>query len=117
MKKTFKSETNQTITNLYKFNTWNPKTVIDVNGEAVIKQESDMINHPKHYSWFTDKFGIEPITILREFNFNIGNAMKYLIRHGRKRAMNKSERESKVEDLKKAIVYINNEIDKFEKEN
>ena len=39
-----------------------------------------------------------------ELNFNLGNAFKYIARAGKK--------DDKVEDLKKAITYLNREIEK-----
>lgn len=64
----------------------------------------DPVNHPKHYT--SHPSGIECIEITRYYNFNIGNAMKYLWRHGLKG--------STVEDLKKAVWYIQDEIKKME---
>ena len=60
----------------------------------------DNVNHPKHYT--THPSGVECITITRHFNFNIGNAIKYLWRAGLKG--------NAIEDLKKAIWYIEDEI-------
>jgi hypothetical protein len=62
----------------------------------------DQVNHPPHYS--TDPSGIECIQITRHRNFNIGNAFKYLWRAGLK------DEGKHIEDLKKAIFYINDEI-------
>lgn len=63
---------------------------------------SDPVNHPAHYT--SDPSGIECIEITRHRNFNIGNAIKYLWRAGRKDA------DAHVQDLQKAIFYINDEI-------
>ena len=68
---------------------------------------SDKINHPKHYT--SDPSGIECIEITRHRNFNIGNALKYLWRAGLK------EKDTHIEDLKKAIWYIEDEIKRLEK--
>jgi hypothetical protein len=66
----------------------------------------DMVNHPKHYT--SDPSGVECIEITRHRNFNIGNAMKYLWRAGLK------DDKKHVEDLKKAIFYISDEINRLE---
>jgi hypothetical protein len=66
----------------------------------------DMVNHPKHYT--SDPSGVECIEITRHRNFNIGNAFKYLWRAGLK-----DDRKT-VEDLKKAIFYISDEINRLE---
>ena len=67
---------------------------------------NDPVNHPKHYT--SDPSGIECIEITRHRNFNIGNAIKYLWRAGLK------DSESEIQDLQKAIWYINDEIKKLE---
>jgi len=67
----------------------------------------DVINHPKHY--VSDPSGVECIQITEHRNFTIGNAIKYLWRAGLK------DGSSNVQDLKKAIWYINREIDRIER--
>lgn len=66
---------------------------------------NDAVNHPSHYN--ADPSGIECIEIVRHRNFNIGNAFKYLWRAGLK------DGSEDVEDLKKAIWYINDEIERL----
>jgi hypothetical protein len=87
----------------------------------------DMVNHPPHYT--SDPSGVECITITRHRNFNIGNAIKYLWRAGLKledgvpmsgvpdTLVRKVSIAKQVEDLKKAIFYINDEIGRLESEN
>jgi len=60
------------------------------------------INHPKHYT--SHPSGIECIEITRHMSFNLGNAVKYLWRFDKKGG---------VEDLQKAIWYINDEIERI----
>lgn len=50
--------------------------------------------------------GLEAFDVIDSFelNFNLGNAFKYIARAGKK--------DDKVEDLKKAITYLNREIGK-----
>jgi hypothetical protein len=72
-------------------------------GEEILltpKEAFDPVNKPKHYN--VDPSGVECITITRHRNFNIGNAIKYLWRAGLK--------DAEVQDLEKAIWYINDEI-------
>lgn len=71
-------------------------------------KQMDMVNHPQHYT--SDPSGIECIQITRHRNFNIGNAIKYLWRAGLKEDASKDIREKHVEDLRKAVFYINDEI-------
>lgn len=65
--------------------------------------KNDNVNHPRHYT--SHPAGIEAITIVEWFNFNIGNAIKYLWRAGLKG--------DAVEDLKKACWYVQREIERI----
>lgn len=76
-----------------------------------MKEQIDMVNHPKHYT--SDPSGVEAIEITRHRNFNIGNAIKYLWRAGLKEDANKSTLQKQVEDLRKAVFYINDEISRL----
>ena len=62
----------------------------------------DPVNHPSHYT--SHPSGIETIQITRHMNFNRGNAVKYLMRAGLKNS------DKEVEDLQKAVWYIQDEI-------
>ena len=62
----------------------------------------DQVNHPSHYT--SDPSGVECLTITRHRNFNVGNAIKYLWRAGLK------DDNKHIEDLQKAIFYIQDEI-------
>lgn len=64
----------------------------------------DNVNHPSHYQWLKDKAGIEVIDITRHLSFDRGNAIKYLLRAGKK------DPDKLIEDLQKAVWYINDEI-------
>ena len=63
---------------------------------------TDPVNRPSHYT--AHPSGVECITITEHFNFNIGNAIKYLWRAGLKG--------DALEDLKKAAWYVNREIER-----
>lgn len=77
----------------------------------------DNVNHPPHYTWLKDKCGIEVIDITRYMDFCLGNAIKYILRAGLKQEASMSDKEKEIEDLKKAIWYINDRINQLEKEN
>lgn len=66
------------------------------------KPTPDMVNHPPHYT--AHPSGVECIDIAEHYGFSIGNAIKYLWRAGLKG--------NEVEDLKKAVWYINREIER-----
>lgn len=69
----------------------------------------DPVDHPQHYT--SHPSGIECIAITRHHDFAIGNAIKYLWRAGLKGAS-----ATEIEDLKKAIWYINDRITQLELE-
>lgn len=67
----------------------------------------ERVNHPKHYQ---HPSGIECITIARHHDFNIGNALKYIWRAGLKQEQGLTPIEKQIEDLQKAVFYIQDEI-------
>lgn len=69
---------------------------------------NDNVNHPKHYT--SHPSGIECIEITRHHCFSIGNAIKYLWRAGLKDDSSLSSKEKEIEDLEKAIWYINDRL-------
>ena len=75
--------------------------------------KSEAVNYPNHYAWLKELCGIEPIDICRHLDFNCGSAIKYLLRKGKKE-MNLSEQEQRVQDLSKAIFYLQDEIKMLE---
>lgn len=78
------------------------------------KCENDKVNHPSHYT--THPSGVECIEITRHYDFCIGNAIKYLWRAGLKSEEGYTDTQKEVEDLKKAIFYINDKIKMLENE-
>lgn len=74
----------------------------------------DNVNNPKHYN--SHPSGIECIEITRHYCFSIGNAIKYLWRAGLKKEQGLDDRQKQIEDLKKAIWYIQDEIKRLENE-
>lgn len=72
-------------------------------GKAKVRKEKakvDMVNHPPHYT--SHPSGVECIQITEHMGFNLGNALKYIWRADLKG--------SAVEDLEKAVFYINREL-------
>lgn len=65
---------------------------------------NNQVNHPKHYN--QHPAGIECISIIRNYTCDIANALKYLWRAGLKPEMGKDDAEKEIEDLKKALWYI-----------
>lgn len=67
--------------------------------------KNDPVNHPSHYT--NHPSGIECITITRHMNFNLGNALKYIWRC--------SLKGNTVQDLEKAVFYLQDEIQRIKK--
>lgn len=69
---------------------------------------NDPVNHPAHYT----QGKIECIDFIadKKLNFCRGNAVKYIIRAGLK------DPEKEIEDLEKAVFYLNHEIEELRKE-
>lgn len=65
-----------------------------------MKKDNDPVNSPQHYT--SHPSGIECIQVTRHFNFNRGNAIKYIWR-----ARGKTDA---IQDLEKAIWYLRDEI-------
>jgi len=74
-----------------------------------IKIMPDRVNHPSHY---IEGRKYEPIKVINDWDlgFNLGNALKYISRAGRKSSAAQSDLEKEIEDLKKAQFYLNYEI-------
>jgi hypothetical protein len=64
--------------------------------------KNEQVNHPKHYT--SHPSGVECIQITEHMGFNLGNAIKYVWRA--------DEKNNAIEDLRKAVWYINREIAK-----
>ena len=92
--------------NIKEFNTYFKKCEIPL--------KEDRVNHPSHYTWLKKLCGIEVIDITRHMNFNLGNVVKYVLRSGHKSEEGMSDKQKRIEDLKKAVFYLNDEINRLE---
>lgn len=64
----------------------------------------DSVNHPRHYQ---HESGVEVITITETMGFCLGNVIKYVLRADKKGRQ--------LEDLRKALWYLNREIARLER--
>lgn len=69
------------------------------------KKEEDKVINPSHYK--SHPSGIECIDVVEHMSFCLGNAIKYIWRAGQK--------DNIFKDLRKAIWYINQEIDRLKR--
>ena len=80
----------------------------DTETQPATATEHDAVNHPHHYT--SHPSGVECIQITRHYCFAIGNAIKYLWRAGLKQDVGTPPKEKEIQDLEKAIWYINDRI-------
>ena len=66
------------------------------------KSEKEMVNHPKHYGGKDDPY--EAIKVIEAWGlgFCLGNTLKYISRAGKK--------DDIIQDLEKALFYLDREI-------
>ena len=76
----------------------------------------DKVNHPSHYAWLKQLCGIEVIDITRHMDFDLGNAIKYILRCGHKEELGYSNKEKTIEDLGKEVLYIKDKIGMLERQ-
>lgn len=74
--------------------------------EPMTEPLSDPVNHP---AWYTDG-NIEVIDYIEDkhLGYHLGNAVKYISRAGKK------NKDTEVQDLRKAVWYINRRIEQLQ---
>lgn len=83
--------------------------IVTKGEEEAANKKTEQVSHPSNYAWLKDLCGVEPLDICRHLNFNTGNAIKYLLRKDKVDG-NKTKTEKRIEDLRKAVFYIQDEI-------
>ena len=71
-------------------------------------ENKEMVNHPNHYGGSENVYEAIKIIEALELDFHTGNALKYLVRAGKK------DPAKELEDLKKAAWYIYRKIKNLE---
>lgn len=69
---------------------------------------SDAVNHPSHYGGKDNPYEAIKVIEAWRLGFNLGNAVKYIARAGKKDAI--------LQELRKAAWYLNREIERLENE-
>lgn len=82
-----------------------PPTVAEQVAAEPVVTDVDPVNHPPHYT--NHPSGVECITVTEHMNFCRGNAVKYIWRAG--------EKGDAVEDLRKAVWYLQREIERIKR--
>jgi hypothetical protein len=89
--------------------TGEPNVLAEVNW-GKLSENKESINHPAHYGGADNPY--EAIKIIDAYNwgheFSLGNAIKYILRAGKKE-------KDPVKDLEKALWYINHAIENLRK--
>lgn len=72
----------------------------------------DNVKHPSHYTY--GKIECIDFILDKDLDFPLGNAVKYIVRAGKKESADKTTLEKQIEDLNKAKQYIDFEIEHLE---
>lgn len=77
--------------------------------QTKIADQNESLLQPSYY---TENGAYEPIKIIEELdlNFNEGNVLKYLLRHGKS-----ADNQERIKDLKKIMTYAQFEINRLGK--
>ena len=95
-------------------------TVVENCGQEIsipshyVPKNKEMVNHPLHYGGADNPYEAIKVIEAWEADFNIGTALRYLCRCGKK-TIGGSAEEMRLEDLKKARWYLDREIQNIEK--
>lgn len=86
----------------------------EANKALGVTLKDNAVDHPQHYA----DTKIEVIDYIEDKNFGfcLGNAIKYISRAGRKESAAMDAKQKAVQDLQKAIWYINRRIKEIEQD-
>lgn len=99
----------------------NKNTTLNIDNveiESTKPQKNDkyeMVNHPSHYGGENNPYEVIKVIDAYNLNFNLGSALKYLLRKDKPSTI--SEKDRRIEDLNKAIWYIQHEIENLKIKN
>ena len=74
-----------------------------------LKNKMEMVNHPNHYGGENNTYEAIKVIEAWDLDFCLGNAVKYISRAGKKDAS------KELEDLNKAVWYLNRRIEQITK--
>jgi predicted O-methyltransferase YrrM len=81
------------------------------NNKNNMSQSKEHVNHPQHYGGESNPYEAIKVIDAWELNFALGNTVKYISRAGKK------DPKKELEDLKKAMWYLQHHIQKLESSN
>jgi hypothetical protein len=86
------------------------KTILRSDVKKMSEQQSyEYVNHPEHYGGGDNPYEVIKIIENLEMDFHLGNTFKYIVRAGKK------ETDKELQDLKKALWYLDRKIQLLEK--
>lgn len=90
------------------------KHQINYNEENEKDTQYDSVNHPSYYA----DGNIEVIDYIEDKNlgYHLGTAVKYISRAGKKHEQGMTAKEKEIEDLRKAVWFINRKIEQLQKD-
>jgi len=68
----------------------------------------EYVNHPQHYGGGENTYEVIKVIEALDMDFHLGNTFKYIARAGKKGT------DKELQDLKKALWYLQRKIDKLE---
>lgn len=71
-------------------------------------RQNEMVNHPNHYGGENNQYEAIKVIEAWDLDFHLGNTVKYISRSGKK------EVNKELQDLKKALWYLERKIDNLE---
>lgn len=75
------------------------------------QEKKEQVNHPSHYGGETNIYEVIKVIDAWGLGFSLGNTVKYISRAGKK------DKNKELEDLKKALWYLQHHINNLEKNN
>ena len=73
------------------------------------QEKKEQVNHPSHYGGETNIYEVIKVIDAWGLGFSLGNTVKYISRAGKK------DKNKELEDLKKALWYLQHHIETLEK--
>lgn len=70
-------------------------------------EKNEMVNHPNHYGGSENLYEAIKVIEAWDLDFCLGNTVKYISRAGKK------DKQTEIQDLEKALWYLNRKINKL----
>jgi hypothetical protein len=87
-----------------------------MGGETMEVNLDDLVDNPSHYSYVPEEYQHHKVMDAVGFNYHFANSMKYLWRAGRKSSQSLSKMDKEIQDVRKAIRYLQMWIELREEE-